>query len=303
MLRTTASKPVMHGGPVSRLAWLAVLFGQMVASGCGRDRSEAQRLLNQATESYQQLGPGLAELQGRLPALHDEVEKLAAVLPAGGDLRARYFTTEEILGVLDGKLKWLSGEIAVAKQSPRMERALAIRDTLARTRDELGEVGKSVVEIVHESSRLQRVLALVKAPDRFGAFHEVLATGVEIRGADDGAEAGLMSRIENPGRKTGWVDLDRVFFVGRSDAIDVPASRAQLDNVAQILKAHPSVRLEIGGYGGQAPVEGRFSEQRARAVVQALGQMGVAPWRLRAIAAPAAIGTAHEGIGLRVWAK
>jgi outer membrane protein OmpA-like peptidoglycan-associated protein len=275
----------------------------MAATGCGRDRAESQRILDQVTESYQHLGPSLGELQGKLAPLHGDVELLAAALPAGGELRARYFTTQEILGVIDGKMKWLSGEIEDAKRAPRIERTLAIRDTLARTRGELAEVSKAVVEIVHESSRLQRVLALVKTPERFGAFHAVLATGVEIKGADDGAEAGLMNRIESLGRKTGWVDFDRVFFVGQSEELDVPASRAQLDNVAQILKTNPSVKLEIGGYRGQAPVNGSPPQERARAVMQALVQMGVAPARLRAIATPAPALTAGGGVGLRVWAK
>jgi hypothetical protein len=167
-------------------------------------------------------------------------------------------------------------------------------------------VSKAAVEIVHESSRLQRVLALVKTPERFGAFKKVLATGVEIMGADDGAEAGLVRLIEDPGEKnpkTGWVELDRVFFVGRSVELDVPASRAQLDSVSQIMKANPSVKLEIGGAGG---ADQHLAQERARAVIQALVQMGVAPARLRATPdRPHTAGDAgrNDGVALRLAAK
>lgn len=306
-LRTVASNDAMHLGRVSNLAWAAGLAWQLVATGCGRDKVETQRLLNQVTESYQHLGPRLVELQGKLSALQADVEALAAVFSAGADLRAKYFATEEILGVIDGKMKWLSGEIELAKKSPRMDRVLAVEAAVARTRDELAEVSKAAIEIVHEASRLQRARALMTTPERFGAFKRVLTTGVEIAGADDGAEAGLVRLIEGRGGKdpkTGWVALDRVFFVGRSVELDIPASRAQLDNVSQILKANPSVRLEIGGHGGavdQPPPQGR-----ARAVMQALVQMGVAPARLRATAyqVRTSVEAGHNGgVGLRVAAR
>lgn len=294
----------MHTGDRSKWICSAALAWQLAAVGCSGQKAEAQRALSTATRSYAQLGPRLAELQGRLSALHADVEALAAALPAGRELRARYFTTEEVLGVIDGKLKWLSGEIEAARKSPRMDRAIAIKDALSATGHELAEVSKAAVEIVHESGRLQRIAALVKTPERFGAFKKVLATGFEIEGADDGAEAGLVESIEALGRtadRARWLDLDRVFFVGSAE-LDVRSSRVQLDNLSQILKANPSVKLHIAADADrQSP-----SQERARAVVRALVQMGVAPARLRAMSTPLPmVGPAgHDGrVGVRVVAR
>lgn len=262
------------------------LLAVMVA--CSREKAETQRLITGVTESYQQLRPKLAALQGTLAKLRTDVEDLAVAVPTGGgELRARYFTTEEIVGVLDGKMKWLSGEIEAAKQSLKKDQAIAVRDALAGAGRELTEASQAAVELVHESGRLQRVAALLKTPDRFSAYQKELATGFRIQGADDGVEAGLLGFIEDPGRKvdqTTWFDFDRVFFVGDSPDLDVRSSRIQLDNVAQILRASPSVKLEIAAFtdDSRAPLaDQKRSSARARAVAHALEQMGVSTARLR----------------------
>jgi outer membrane protein OmpA-like peptidoglycan-associated protein len=89
---------------------------------------------------------------------------------------------------------------------------------------------------------------------------------------------------------------------GKSAELDVRSSRVQLDNLSQILKAKPSVKLQIA-----ADAERQSSSQeRARAVVQALVQMGVAPARLRAMSPPlpTADPTGHDGcVAVRVVAR
>ena len=64
-----------------------------------------------------------------------------------------------------------------------------------------------------------------------------------------------------------------------------PESQEQLNNIAAILKAYPSVKVKIGGYTdntGDPDANLRLSQQRADSVMQQLMSMGIAPDRLTA---------------------
>ena len=114
-----------------------------------------------------------------------------------------------------------------------------------------------------------------------------LPNGLELHVANNSAEAILMSRIKDAlqhgvdtteaGKKLGWVNLYDVQFVKGTNYRE--GAVAQMQNIAAILKAYPSVKIKIGGYTdntGPDHVNERLSLERADKVKQDLGAMGIA---------------------------
>jgi outer membrane protein OmpA-like peptidoglycan-associated protein len=74
-----------------------------------------------------------------------------------------------------------------------------------------------------------------------------------------------------------WFAFDGLHFETDS-AVLKPASRAQLQNVAAILRAYPSVRVKIGGYTdnqGDPNYNLQLSQQRAESVTRELAALGI----------------------------
>lgn len=82
----------------------------------------------------------------------------------------------------------------------------------------------------------------------------------------------------------GWMSLDRVYFnTGKATLTD--ESRAQLKNVAVILKAFPNATIKLGGYTdnvGQAEKNLLLSADRANAARKAIMDNGLDPARVAA---------------------
>lgn len=119
------------------------------------------------------------------------------------------------------------------------------------------------------------------------AFSRVLDNGYKVEGAGTGVESGLLGFIDSgkPADKTTWFNFDRVTFATGSAQIDLGSSEAQLNNLAEILKAHATVRIKIGGYTdstGNAADNLKLSQERADAVRNALVGKGIAADRLEA---------------------
>ncbi|HSM92956.1 MAG TPA: OmpA family protein [Anaeromyxobacteraceae bacterium] len=114
-----------------------------------------------------------------------------------------------------------------------------------------------------------------------------LAGGVAISVPERGVEGRLLAFIEDasrPADKTTWFDFDRLTFETGSATLRA-SSQPQLEAVAAILAAYPTVKLKIGGYTddvGDPASNQRLSEQRAANVRAALIQAGAAPERLAA---------------------
>ena len=81
--------------------------------------------------------------------------------------------------------------------------------------------------------------------------------GYRITGASSGIEARPHRRASQSAKKkvadATWFDFDRLLFLGDGADIDLPKSRSQLENVVEILKAYPTVKLKIGGYTDSRP--------------------------------------------------
>ncbi len=118
-------------------------------------------------------------------------------------------------------------------------------------------------------------------------FSRVLGSGFKVEGAETGVESGLLGFIDSgkPVDKTTWFNFDRVTFASGSAQLQADSSEAQLKNLAEILNAHPAVRIKIGGYTdstGNAEANLKLSQERADAVRNVLIGKGIAAERVEA---------------------
>jgi len=275
----------MNVGPRCGVILIAASLACAATLGCHRGKPETQATPALPMESYEMLKPKVAELQRTLADIHKGTDDLAAAVPGGQEFRAKVLTTEEVLGVADARMQWLGGELEAAKTTPKKteektEEIANLSDQVTKTAADLAQVNTSALELMHEKARLQRVGALLKAP-----YEQVLSTGYRVKAATSGIEARLLAFLQDPKKKvdkTTWFDFDRLVFFAESADIDFPKSRSQLENVGQILKAYPAVKLKIGAYtdAGPAARNRKLSTDRAQMVRTALIQMGIAPTRL-----------------------
>lgn len=149
-------------------------------------------------------------------------------------------------------------------------------------------------------------------------FRHTLPGGYALEVSESGVERSLVGFLDDPSRapdETSWFDFDRLLFETGSATL-APASRAQLRDVAEILKAYPTVRVKIGGYTdatGDPTANLALSAARAARVRSELIELGIAPERVEAEgygdAHPVASNDTEEGrarnrrIALRVTAR
>jgi outer membrane protein OmpA-like peptidoglycan-associated protein len=107
-----------------------------------------------------------------------------------------------------------------------------------------------------------------------------LPNGVEIDAYKGGIEDQLIAFIKDSTQMAGkdnWFDFtDLNFKFGTAEI--VPESRNEVDNIIQILKAFPKVKIKVGGYTdkvGDEPANVKLSYERANAVTKALQDAGV----------------------------
>ena len=120
-----------------------------------------------------------------------------------------------------------------------------------------------------------------------GLIKRNLTCGQELEFAPNGIEAGLIAFIDDKtsvidGKK--WFSFDRLEFETDSATLK-PSSRAQLRNIADILKCYSNVDLKIGGYTdntGDKAYNLKLSQERARNTMNELVAGGVAASRLSA---------------------
>jgi outer membrane protein OmpA-like peptidoglycan-associated protein len=114
-----------------------------------------------------------------------------------------------------------------------------------------------------------------------------LPTGINLQFLPTGIEGKLISFIEDPTQaasKGSWFDFDRLLFETNSAVLKTD-SNAQLQNIAEILRAYPQVNAKVGGYtdnSGDPTANLQLSQDRANSVRQALIGLGVSPDRLTA---------------------
>ncbi|MFZ1495650.1 MAG: OmpA family protein [Saprospiraceae bacterium] len=124
-------------------------------------------------------------------------------------------------------------------------------------------------------------------------FSKKLSSGFELIGAaETGVESQLVTFIEDNSdankqamadKKT-WFNFDRLLFETGSATLK-PESQEQLKNVAEILKAFPTVEIKVGGYTdnvGNPAANKKLSADRASNVKAELVKLGVDAKRMSA---------------------
>ncbi len=126
------------------------------------------------------------------------------------------------------------------------------------------------------------------AASALGEFIKVkLPDGLELNVPQNGIENKLVAFINDSSRPvddTTWFNFDRLLF-DTGKATLQPSSEEQLNNIAAILKAYPSVHVKIGGYTdntGDPQANMTLSSARATSVMNALVSQSIDPSRLTA---------------------
>ncbi|MEI7577332.1 MAG: OmpA family protein [Armatimonadota bacterium] len=114
--------------------------------------------------------------------------------------------------------------------------------------------------------------------------------GVQLDAAANGIEYKLVEFIKSdkPVDKETWFSFDRLYFDTAKASLK-PESQKQLQNIVEVMKAFPNVKLKIGGYTdnqGADDFNMKLSTERAKTTYEKLTTMGVAADRL-----------AYEGYG------
>ena len=114
-----------------------------------------------------------------------------------------------------------------------------------------------------------------------------LPSNKQIDFAEEGIEGRLIQMIENRGLpldRNQWFDFDRLNFQTGSSNLTAE-SRAQVQNIADILASYPAVKIKIGGYTdnvGEPAANQKLSEARAQRVMTELITLGINALRLDA---------------------
>lgn len=129
--------------------------------------------------------------------------------------------------------------------------------------------------VVHDTTVKKEVVTVVKEP-----LKVKLPNGVELDAYKGGIEDLLVAFLNDaaalPG-KDNWFDFNDLNFKFGTSEI-VPESRKEVDNIIQILKAYPKVKIKVGGYTdkvGDEAANKKLSGERAAAVAAALKDAGV----------------------------
>jgi outer membrane protein OmpA-like peptidoglycan-associated protein len=238
-------------------------------------------------QSYDGLKPQLEQQVALLAGVRKRTDLLPSdeQLPGLVPLRAKLHSVEEVLGVTSAKVGWLAGELETATSAGKSEELLKVSKQVSATVDDLRDINRVGTELAHQLVPFERTAALLINPAT--AFTRELPTGYKLEGAEGGLEQSLLDFLADSKRPVdadSWLLFDHVFFVSGAK-LDRSASKAQLQNVVEIFKAYPNVKLKIGSFTDttvDAAASKQLTVERAAAVKAELVALGIKAARLEA---------------------
>lgn len=147
------SPPAIPAGRI--LVSLAVALLVLSVSGC-RSSKEVARQRVAMTEALGRYRAHIEELQKQASALRARFGRLPEDLPGLGPVRDDLHAIEEVLGVEDGRTKWLAGELDKAFASGKAE-DIAAASTAIPQGDEA--TAQAIVKLAHALVPLERLAA------------------------------------------------------------------------------------------------------------------------------------------------
>jgi outer membrane protein OmpA-like peptidoglycan-associated protein len=266
---------------------LFLAFGAMSISAC-KKKGEGKQEVERARQSLEQIRAQVAQAQKATAGVRARFNALPEDLPGLETVRSKLFAVEEVMGVENARVQWLSGELDAAAASGKQEQIQKVSATISEVVEGSKTYGQPAVDLLHELLPFERTAAQIRALADAGLlFMRTLPSGYELKGANEGIEELLMDVIDGKRKfdKKAWLAFDRLKFSGAGAQLDQEQSGGQVENVAAILKAYPQVKLEIGGFTdntGPAAANKKLSAERAEAVRAMLVSSDVAADRLAA---------------------
>jgi OOP family OmpA-OmpF porin len=213
--------------------------------------------------------------------LTSELPRLRNFLPSGFSIPGLSSVSSEVSRVREEvrprAMNWLwpavlLGLLLLAGLIWILNRGNAVDTAVNRATDTAAQAGSAVANSVAS----------------LGAFSQtLLPDGVTLNIPQNGIENRLLIFIKDPSSQVAtetWFDFDRLLFDTNSATLQ-PSSQEQLQNIANILKAYPTVHVRIGGYTdnqGDAAANLKLSQDRADSVMQQIVVLGVDPARMDA---------------------
>ncbi len=238
------------------------------------------------TEAQSKLSSALSTLD----AAAKKLDALPAATPGLADVKAKLAAQKTNLDKLKATFDGFGSKFEEAAKSGSKEALETVVKALDTNVASLGPIETAVEDASKSVASLETAAVAAAAPATppSSSFDRKLSTGYEIKAASDGVEHGLVGFVEDaqkPVDKTTWFNFDQLTFKTGGAEIDMDKSKTQLDNVIEILKAFPKVKIKIGGYTdntGAAAANKKISQSRADAVKKAIVAGGVAANRLEA---------------------
>lgn len=125
--------------------------------------AELKQLADSAHKSLDGLAPLLSALNEKFAALHPQFDALPQDLPDFGPTRAKFYASDEGLGRMNTKLSWLRGQIDAALKSGDGAELEEISQSIARSYQEIPQVERIAIELLHEVPPFTRMAAELEA--------------------------------------------------------------------------------------------------------------------------------------------
>jgi outer membrane protein OmpA-like peptidoglycan-associated protein len=281
---------------------LTLLFALVLAPAC-KKAADLMKYKDQATKLIAEYGPKLEALKPKLTGLLGRADALKAIpgadkIPGVSDLMGMLGGADKSTGEISSLMGGLLGKVTDAVKGGKED---DVKKVLEEAKVAGGKIEKMTADLTSAEATMAKIeadaKAMAPAPAGEGAAPAAggdmgwmfkLASGFELKGAKGGIEDSLIAFVEDKAKavdKTTWFSFDRLQFKTGSADLDMDKSKDQLNNMNEILKAFPAVKLKVGGYTdnvGKAESNKKLSMERAAAVKKALEGMGIAADRMEA---------------------
>ena len=253
-------------------------------------KDEAMTLITKYKPQLEGLKPKLAGLLTRAEALKN--------IPGFDKLQAMLGDADKQATETAAKFASFPAEIETAVKSGKMDSVNKVIGSIKEAGVTVEKITASVTAAEAEATKLEADAkaagagsadpAAAAAATAAVEYAFKLDSGFELKGAKDGIEEKLVTFVKDATKvvdKTTWFSFDRLTFQTGKAELDMEKSKAQLENIKEILGAFPTLKLKLGGYTdnvGKPEDNKKLSQDRANSVMKALVDMGIKADRLEA---------------------